>query len=184
MSFYRRSRTGGGTYFFTVVTYERKRVLTLPWVREGLRRAIAETRVRFPFRIDAWVLLPDHMHCVWTLPADDADFAKRWGMIKRGTSRGCGDRFRCDDADGRKSGDPRKELTLWQRRFWEHEIRSDRDLARHLDYIHWNPVKHALAERAADWPWSTFARFVRLGMYAPEWCGGEATEAEDAEFGE
>ncbi len=126
---YRRARVAGGTYFFTVVAGGRQPVLITEPVRRALREAIARVRAAQPFRVDAWVLLPDHIHCLWTLPPDDADFSSRWSAIKRLTSQAVA----AGDA-GRKSG-------LWQERFWEHLIRDDADFARHADYIHWNPVK-------------------------------------------
>lgn len=148
---YVRARLAGGSYFFTVTSLHRRPVLVKDGVRRALRNAIETTRTRSPFQIDAWTLLPDHLHCIWTLPEGDADFSMRWSMIKRLTTQ--------------QLGEP-----VWQARFWEHAIRDERDYERHLDYIHFNPVKHGHVQRAVDWPYSTFHRHVRDGIYTADWC--------------
>lgn len=122
--------------------------------------------------IDAWVLLPDHLHCVWTLPEGDLDFSSRWMAIKRAVSLACRDGNRREDLLN-ASKRARRESTLWQRRFWEHQIRDESDFARHVDYLHYNPVKHGHVRQPGDWPYSTFHRYVRAGLYAPDW-GGSA----------
>lgn len=160
---YRRANIAGGTYFFTVNTLRRLPILTEPPVREALREAIRQTRMTAPFDIDAWVLLPDHLHCIWTLPQGDADFSMRWSKIKRYVSQQCGKTFVIDNVCASRT--KRHESGLWQRRFWEHQIRDDADFARHADYIHWNPVRHGLVNRAVDWPYSTFHRFVCDGRW-------------------
>jgi putative transposase len=160
---YLRVTLPGASYFFTVVTKHRQAVLMDDNVRNALRAAIEQVRARFPFTINAWVLLPDHLHCIWTLPDGDADYAKRWSMIKRLTTQ----------ASGRND--------LWQPRYWEHCLRDEGDLQQHLDYIHWNPAKHGLVAKAGDWPYSTFHRYVRAAYYPADW--GIAGEV-DGEFGE
>ncbi len=170
MSRYRRATVAGSSYFFTVVAYRRQPILCEVAIRNALRTAIETVRVARPFVIDAWVLLPDHLHCVWTLPDGDADFPTRWMKIKRAVSLACGENYRRTDwitASKLKH----RESTIWQRRFWEHQIRDENDFARHVDYIHFNPVKHGHAQRAADWPHSTFHRYVRDGVYAHDWVG-------------
>lgn len=170
MSRYRRASAAGSSYFFTVVAYRRQPILCDETIRDALRAAIEMVRVARPFVIDAWVLLPDHLHCVWTLPEGDADFSTRWMLIKRAVSLVCREEYRRTDwvtASKRKH----RESTLWQRRFWEHQIRDENDFARHADYIHFNPVKHGHAQRAGDWPYSTFHRYVRDGIYARDWAG-------------
>ena len=171
MANYRRANIAGGTYFFTVTTLHRIPVLTETPVREALREAIRQTRLTAPFNIDAWVLLPDHLHCIWTLPHGDANFSMRWSAIKRYVSRRCGGTFGINNVSASRT--KRHESGVWQRRFWEHQIRDDTDFARHVDYIHWNPVKHGLVARAVDWPYSTFHRCVRDGMYPSDWGLGE-----------
>lgn len=167
MARYRRADARGGTYFFTVVTERRQRILTGPDIRAALRTAIETVRQRRPFRIDAWVLLPDHLHAIWTLPENDADFATRWRLIKTHVTRACGDRYFQDSLLTERRAAKRCG-TLWQHRYWEHHIRDDEDFHRHVDYIHWNPVKHGLVARAADWPYSTFHRYAANGVYATE----------------
>ena len=165
---YRRHQAPGGIYFFTVVAAGREPVFTQELTRKALRAAIQTVQKEHPFHIDAWVLLPDHLHCLWRLPEDDADYPLRWAKIKRLT------RYNLGMAPGTK---------LWQPRYWEHFIRNEDDFARHLDYIHWNPVKHGLARCAAEWPYSTFHRFVAAGVYPPDW-GIAESENDGGLFGE
>ena len=170
MTRYRRAVVAGGTYFFTVVTYRRRPFLTDEEPRRWLREVIKETRADYPFEIDAWVLLPDHLHCLWTLPEGDSDYWTRWALIKsRFTKRSKGLLLREDWMTESKR--KHREGTIWQRRFWEHMIRDDRDFEAHVDYIHFNPVKHGLVEKVADWPFSTFHRFVGAGLYPKDWGG-------------
>lgn len=165
---YRRARIPGGSFFFTVVTEQRQRVLTQPPVRHALREAIRAVRRDRPFRIDGWVLLPDHLHAVWTLPAQDDDYATRWRLIKGGVTQRLGQAFRNADAlTSRRLA--KGHGSLWQHRYWEHWLRDEADVRHHLDYLHRNPVKHGLVERVADWPWSSFHRWVALGVYPPDW---------------
>jgi putative transposase len=169
MSRFRRTNHGT-TFFFTVVAYRRRPILCDTVIRTALRDAIQSVRRSRPFTIDGWVLLPDHMYCIWTLPPDDVDFSQRWSQIKHRVSFACGRRYRVRASD---AAIKRGEATIWQRRFWEHQIRDDVDMQRHMDYLHFNPVKHGHAAMAADWPYSTFGRYVRAGMYAADW-GGRA----------
>jgi putative transposase len=144
-----------------------------------LRAAFRYTRYRHPFTVDAIVILPDHLHALWTLPAGDSDFSTRWRLIKATFSRGLhlGEPVSA-------SGSRKRERGIWQRRFWEHTVRDNGDFARHADYIHFNPVKHSYVERAQDWPFSSFHRMVRLGRYPPpEWAGGPGDEPNGG-FGE
>lgn len=180
---YRRANVTGGTYFFTVATHRRQPLLTHDDVRQALREGIRKAKERFPFKIDAWALLPDHLHCIWTLPEGDADFSTRWGMIKRYVSQQCAARY-CHSQRSSASRIRRKEAGLWQRRFWEHQIRDDEDYRRHVDYIHWNPVKHGYAQHVKDWPYSTFHRFVSEGHYPPDWGGDQVSLDTDDSFGE
>lgn len=163
---YRRFRVPGGTYFFTVSLLNR-RADTLVRHIDALREAVRLTRQERPFHIDAWVVLPDHMHCVWTLPPGDDDFSNRWKAIKVRFVRAVPQtehRSKVRIAKG--------ERGAWQRRFWEHAIRNEEDYARHVDYVHWNPMKHGLVGRLADWPYSSFHRYVRFGLLPPDWAGG------------
>lgn len=172
---YRRANTAGGTYFFTVNLADRKKRLLVEHA-ELLRRVMQEVKARHPFRIEALVLLPDHLHALWTLPEGDADFAVRWMLVKAGFSRALpkGER-----ASASRMG--KRERGVWQRRYWEHQIRDEADFARHAGYIHFNPVKHGYATRPIDWPYSSVHRYVRAGRLPASWGGGEA---HDRPFGE
>ncbi|HUF78777.1 MAG TPA: transposase [Thermoanaerobaculia bacterium] len=165
---YRRARIEGATLFFTVVTFDRRALLTTELALRSLRGAWKETRGRLFFRTQAICILPDHLHCIWTLPDGDRDFSGRWRSLKSLLSRAYLDSggWRGPVNASRRE---REETGLWQRRFWEHWIRDEEDLRRHIDYIHYNPVKHGYVRRVTDWPWSSFHRFVRKGWYEPEW---------------
>ena len=172
---YRRNWLPGGTYFFTVALADRRSDLL---VREiaALRDAVARTRYSHPFRIDAWVVLPEHMHAVWTLPAGDAAYSLRWSLIKR--------RFSAAIPPGEPRSPSREakgERGIWQRRFWEHTVRDAEDFARHVDYVHFNPVKHELARRASDLPYSSFRQAVAREQYPADWVHDEE---ELADYGE
>lgn len=179
---YRRAKTKNGTYFFTVVTFRRQKVLCDEFVRNALRAAIRRVQSTNPFTIDAWVLVPDHLHCIWSLPPNDANFSVRWAMIKRYVTKVCGPSLYRDEwmtvSKRRKN-----ESTVWQRRFWEHQIRDEQDYENHMDYIHYNPVKHGLVECVGDWPYSTFHRYVQKGVYSNHWGSGYVIDAK-SNFGE
>ena len=167
MTEYRRAHIPGATWFFTVNLGERKPGQNRLLIEniDALRASFADVRCRHPFRVEAVVVLPDHLHCLWTLPPDDTDFSTRWNLIKGQFSRGLakGERI----SESRKA---RRERGIWQRRFWEHLVRDQDDFNRHADYIHWNPVKHGWVDRVIDWPFSSFHRFVAEGVYPPTWC--------------
>ncbi|MEH6579612.1 MAG: transposase [Amphritea sp.] len=172
---YRRSNIAGGTYFFTVNLCNRNQGLLVD--HAGLlRSSIARVKAHHPFIIDAMVVLPDHLHAIWTLPDGDNDFAMRWMLIKAGFSRGIAkeERISC-------SRKIKHERGIWQRRYWEHLIRDDNDYARHVDYIHFNPVKHGFVERASDWPFSSIHMFIRNGVLNRDW--GSDADRND-EYGE
>lgn len=182
MSNYRRANTAGGTYFFTVVTQGRRPFLAEQDARAALRAVIETVRRQYPFAIDAWVLLPEHIHCLWTLPEGDADFSKRWGLIKAGFSKAMKDSLSSNPSLS-ASRKRHRETSIWQRRFWEHQIRNDDDFRAHMDYIHFNPVKHGLVMRAAEWPYSTFHRYVARGVYPDSW-GSADPAILNGEYGE
>ncbi|GBE53512.1 transposase IS200 like protein [bacterium BMS3Bbin14] len=166
---YRRSRAEGGSYFFTVVTNRRRPFLCDPDNIILLRSIFREVKERHPFTINAVVILPDHLHCLWTLPEEDADYSTRWRLIKSAFSRQCKAQYRGVTA---KSRHHKQEQAVWQRRFWEHKIRSDLDYRQHVEYIHYNPVKHGLTTTPADWPFSSFLRSVAEGRYERNWGAG------------
>jgi putative transposase len=162
---YRRFRVPGGTYFFTVNLLERKGDLLVRHI-DDLREAVRKTKQERLFHIDAWAVLPDHMHTVWTLPPGDDDYSNRWKAIKirfvqklPRTER----RSKVRIAKG--------ERGIWQRRFWEHTILDDHDYRQHIDYVHWNPMKHGLVQKIADWPYSSFHHYVKEGVYPENWAG-------------
>ena len=163
MPTYRRNWVPGGTYFFTVNLLERKQDLLVTEI-ELLRESVRRVKRLYPFEIVAWVVLPDHMHCVWTLPPDDADYVTRWRLIKLLFAKGLPKQERISSVRQK-----RKERGVWQRRFWEHTIRDENDYMHHVDYVHWNPVKHGLVSKLADWPYSSFHRYVRNGIYPDDW---------------
>ena len=165
MSRYRRALTGT-TYFFTVVTYRRRPILCDDSVRLALRRAIEQVRGRLPFDIDAMVLMPDHLHCIWTLPDGDTNYSMRWSQIKHGVSYSCRDLYLPVRSRSRQR---QRAASIWQRRFWEHRIRDQCDMQRHVDYIHFNPVKHGRVAVVRDWPYSSFHRYVVRGLLSAEW---------------
>lgn len=179
---FRRDATPGATYFFTVVARDRLPVLTAPPVLAALRLAVGEVRIVRPFASIAWVILPDHLHTLWRLPEADADHSRRWGEIKRRTGRivRTAHGFDFPTAPTAGSSLKRHESGLWQRRYWEHRIRDDDDLRRHIDYIHYNPVKHGLVARAAQWSHSSFHAYVDRGWVSAEWGVCQA----DGSFGE
>jgi len=160
---YIRAHIPGGSFFFTLILLDRRRHLLTEHI-ELLRTAFRDVRQKRPFQIDAIVLLPDHLHCVWTLPPDDADYSTRWRLVKTAFARGIapGETL---SARRQRTG----ERGIWQRRYWEHAIRDESDFERHVDYIHYNPVKHGHVERVAEWPHSSFHRYVRRGVYPADW---------------
>jgi REP-associated tyrosine transposase len=161
---YRRNLIAGGTYFFTVTLADRRSHALIDHI-EALRAAMLITRRTHPFMVDAVVILPDHLHIVMTLPAGDADYSNRWSLIKR---RFTSDLAKTEVPIARR---PNGEHALWQRRFWEHTIRDEQDLERHVAYIHFNPVKHGLVTRVGDWPYSSFHRYARTGLLPEDWAG-------------
>jgi putative transposase len=166
MTDYRRNFLPGATYFFTVNLAERRSPILTDNI-DLLRGAFRDVRRHHPFAIDAIAILPDHLHALWTLPDGDANFPVRWRLIKAEFSRGLPREERVSASRLRKG-----ERGVWQRRYWEHTIRDEADFAQHADYIHFNPVKHGLVTRVRDWPFSSFHRMVRLGVYPQDWAGG------------
>ena len=160
---YRRLRVPGGCYFFTVNLLERKNTLLVDHI-DLLRESVRLCKQKLPFHIDAWVVLPEHMHTIWTLPEGDDDFSRRWKMIKTHFSKGLPITERRS-----KVRIKRGERGIWQRRFWEHAIRDDRDYALHLDYVHFNPVKHGWVKNVMDWPFSSFHKYQNQGIYPQHW---------------
>ena len=172
---YRRNFLAGGTFFFALTLDDRRSSFLVQYIGE-LRAAFRLARRERPFAIDATVVLPDHLHAILTLPPGDADFSGRWRRIK-----GCFSTALID-AGAQLKRRPSGELALWQRRFWEHTIRDEGDFVRHVDYIHFNPVRHGLVTKVHDWPHSSFHRYVREGLLPEDWAGNAV--GGDAGFGE
>ena len=155
MSNYRRLYIEGATYFFTLVTHERKPILCEKASIARLKKAFEYVKEKSPFTMHALVILPDHLHCIWQLPDGDHDFSKRWALFKRYYSVGF----------------PEIEM-IWQKRFWEHCIQDEYDFENHMNYIYYNPVKHGYVEKVSDWRYSTFKKSVALGLYPTDWGSG------------
>ncbi len=173
---YRRAFVPGGSFFFTVVTERRRRLFVTSETVDVLRNAFRSVMAKRPFKIDALVVLPDHLHCVWSLPPEDADFATRWRLVKTWFTKHCASWLReaSDQAHQRKG-----QQSIWQHRYWEHVLRDEMDLHHHVDYIHYNPVKHGYVCRPVDWPYSSMRRYVDAGMYSEDWGTGAIALPED-----
>lgn len=179
---YRRIYQNHSMYFFTVVTYKRQVIFNNKNAVNYLRETIRTIKRNHPFSIEAMVVLPDHIHCVWNMDQDDCDYSKRWKLIKMSFTKG----FHQPDSQLERSASRvrKRERTVWQRRFWEHLIRDESDLHRHYDYIHYNPVRHGYVKSPDEWPWSSFHRFVDNGWYERDWGADEPTELLGACVGE
>jgi putative transposase len=176
MTSYRRNFVPGGSYFFTVNLADRRLRLLTDHI-DLLRAAFRDVKAAHPFAIEATVVLPDHLHTIWTLPEGNADFATRWRLIKGAFSRRLPRGEKVSSSRSNKG-----ERGIWQRRYWEHTLRDELDFERYVDYIHFNPVKHGHVTRVIDWPYSTFHQMVKLGIYPEDWAG-DSSSAESG-FGE
>jgi putative transposase len=159
MSNYRRLYIEGATYFFTLVTHERKPILCEEASITRLKQSFEYVKEKHPFTMLALVILPDHLHCIWQLPDSDHDFSKRWSLFKHYYSSGFPE----------VSSTQKREKMIWQRRFWEHCIQDEYDFENHMNYIYYNPVKHGYVEKVSDWRYSTFKKSVALGLYPANW---------------
>jgi putative transposase len=163
---YRRAWVKGGTFFFTVATCQRRPIFKDTNAIRLLNECFRKTRGECPYTTDAIVILPDHLHCIWTLPDNDSDFSIRWKCIKTTFTKN----YIGDKADNvSDSMLKKKEAGIWQRRFWEHMIRDNEDFNNHCDYIHYNPVKHGLVDSPRKWKHSSFKEFVNKGIYPKDW---------------
>jgi putative transposase len=175
---FRRVWFPGGCYFFTVVTYKRQPILTIPDNISRLRKAFAHINRKLPFKIDGIVVLPNHLHSIWRLPEDDYDYATRWRLIKHFFSRSC----LVIEENKNQSRQNKNEKTVWQRRYWEHLIRDEKDWRKHMDYIHYNPVKHGFVTKPDDWPHSSFKMAVKEGLYEIDWGSSEPDTIDDTDL--
>jgi putative transposase len=170
---YRRAKIAGGKFFFTTITHSRRKFLCEPENIILLRQAFRQVIAEYPFVIDAIVILPEHIHCLWTLPPGDSDFSTRWRLIKSYFSSRCDAKYKGKiSASRQKKG----EQAVWQRRFWEHQIKDEHDFQRHVDYIHYNPVRHGYVKAPKDWQYSSFMSYVEKGIYDINWGAGENME--------
>lgn len=167
---YKRLFIPGVTYFFTVVTHQRRPILNNDHAIKILKQALQTVRANHPFDIDAIVVLPDHVHCIWTLPENDIHYAKRWRLIKTWFTKHCDPALRVAMDASRKK---RNQQAIWQHRYWEHMIRDETDLQNHIAYIHYNRVKRGYAKSASDWPHSSFHRYVKNGLLEVNWGEGD-----------
>lgn len=168
MSQYIRSYTNGATYFFTLVSYNRRRIFCEDDFLQAFKKSIKQVQQQYPFEIIAWVQLPDHLHCIWKMPENDANYSMRWSQIKRLTTQAC-PRYHLPIDDLSRSKVKRKERGIWQRRFYEHEIKDEADFIKYMDYLHYNPFKHGLVGKVSEWPYSSFHRYVKQGLYMEDW---------------
>ena len=174
MTNYRRNLIQGGSYFFTLTLLDRKNQLLIDQI-DLLRKSFRQVKKGHPFDIDTIVVLPEHLHCVWTLSTGDSDFSIRWKKIKAGFSRGIP-----KTEERSKSRINKGERGIWQRRYWEHTLRNEKDFIRHVEYIHYNPVKHGYVSQVKEWPYSSFHRFVNGGKYPLNWAGCSGNEIDCA----
>jgi len=156
MSEYRRLYQPGGSYFFTVVTHQRIRILSRPDHVIRLKSAFDKIMKKRPFIMEAFVFLPDHIHCIWRLPPGGSDYSTRWRLLKGYFSVGID-----------KPANNRGERIIWQRRFWEHLLRDEEDWSKHMDHIHHNAVKHGYVRSPEHWSHSSFGEMLKEGLYAP-----------------
>ena len=167
---YRRAFVEGGSFFFTLVTERRRPIFLSDVAVDVLRASFRTVQQKRPFSLDAVVVLPEHLHCIWTLPPGDADFATRWRLIKTWFTRHCDPSIRPEVSSVQSN---RQEQGIWQHRYWEHMLRDVKDFERHVEYIHYNPVKHGHASSPFAWPHSSFRRYVEAGIYDKDWGVGE-----------
>lgn len=174
---YRRVKTSGGCYFFTLNLAERNKALLTDEI-DILRNVLNKVKRQHPFKLDAMVVLPDHLYALLTLPIDDHDYSTRWALIKANFSRQLAKTEKIN-----KSRQSKGERGIWQRRFWEHLIRDELDYENHVNYIHYNPVKHQYVDRAVGWPYSTIHRYISKGIINSDWGGADEYMVE-IEWGE
>ena len=175
---YRRSLLKGGCYFFTLNLAQRDKS-TLTEHIGLLRSSYLKVTSERPVETQAIVILPDHLHALWQLPENDCDYAQRWRQVKTHFSRNLPQTEHISTSRQRKG-----ERGIWQRRYWEHQIRDEVDLQRHIDYIHFNPVKHGYVNTSSKWPYSSIHRYIKQGLITPNWGGGMSSDRNPAGFGE
>ncbi len=182
MADYRRMYEPGGMFFFTVVTHQRRKLFLNEKARFFLHESIRKVRLKYPFETIAVVLLPDHLHCIWKLPDGDENFSIRWACIKKEFSKLwiASGGSEAEISEARRN---HREVGIWQRRFWEHRIKNEDDFIRHVNYIHYNPIKHGLVQCPHQWPHSSFQKWTKEGYYKENWlCECEGKRLKEPEF--
>jgi putative transposase len=180
---YHRILEKGGTYFLTLVTYQRRKIFSVPEIRGLFLESINHVKKFHPFTLEAYSILLDHIHLILRLPENDADYSMRIRLIKTHFTKVYLQQY--DENTPREASRiKRREAAVWQRRFWEHLIRDDDDLYQHIEYIHFNPVKHGIVRKVRDWPDSSFLDFVKAGIYNLEWGDCYESSANKDNFGE
>jgi len=173
---YRRAFVPGGSYFFTVVTERRQKIFIDDKNVEILRQAFKNVMKKYPFTIDAAVILPEHLHFVWTLPSNDTDFSTRWRLIKTWFTKHC-------EYESiiklNNSQITRDEKNIWQHRYWEHLLRDELDFEQHINYVHYNPVKHGYVSKPIDWEYSSFYKYVEENIISSNWGKSEICFSDD-----
>jgi putative transposase len=178
---YRRVKIKGGTYFLTLVTYQRQEIFSSEFARKEFLKAIQHVQTFHPFLMIAYCILPDHIHLILKLPENDDNFSMRIAEIKKRFSKNYFIKLNCPK---KVLSYPKGQNKIWQNRFWEHFIRDQNDLYQHIDYIHYNPVKHEFVSHAKDWSSSSFRQFVEEGFYDINWGQGCLKETSQQLFGE
>ena len=175
---WKRAFVPGGSYFFTVVTHKRAPLFRNSLARELLGSVFRRCLIRYPFRLDAIVLLPEHLNAIWTLPPGDSEYPKRWGWIKKEFTKSW---LNLGGHEGKQSDGRKRERRrgVWQRKYWEHTLEDAEDYEQHFDYIHNNPVKHGYVRCPVDWQWSSFHRWVRSGVYDKRWACWQSDQQVD-----
>ncbi len=163
---YRRAFIPGGSFFFTLVTEQRRLFFLDGKNVDTLREAFRNVKTKRPFDIEAIVIMPDHLHCIWILLPDDGDFSTRWRLVKTWFTKHCRAGLRTPPNKARQH---KREQAIWQRRYWEHALRDENDFTRYVEYIHYNPVKHGYVGAPREWPYSSFHRYVDAGIYPADW---------------
>ena len=180
---YRRIYHNGGIYFFTLVTYQRRPIFSVPISRNILLDSLERTQKFHPFTNLAYCLLPDHLHFLWQMPENDSAYSMRISLLKSYFTKKYKQIFPGESLRS-ESRTKRRESNVWQRRFWEHVIRDQEDFNQHMDYIHYNPVKHGLVTSPSEWESSSFLHFVNEGIYASDWGKTIKMKDQKIKFGE
>jgi len=167
---YRRTDIPGASYFFTLVTEQRQNLFIHDENIELLRESFRQIKQKRPFIIEAAVIMPDHLHCIWTLPDNDADYSTRWRLIKAWFTKHCDQKYKLPRNNARMK---KQQQAIWQHRYWEYCLKDEEDFERHVDYIHYNPVKHHYVESPPQWKHSSIHRYIKEDILPRDWAGSD-----------